>query len=1359
MTAEEAQAALGVLGIADWSGSAQALMDSAKWQEKVDALTALGTAVQTNSMGGALAVPLVAYLKAKTAGFKISNVSVAKAVMQVVVSAAQGVGSAKFSKSAAWEIIRAFGDRFSDKKTQDISVALMTALSEVTSPAFVVKRMKVVMDKTKAPLAHQYFLEWVKTSVQEFGATSFPVQFLASFCQAELDNKVAAVRTAAVEVMGALYHQIGPRLQSIAIAEDCKPQLKSLLEAEFAKVGFDPTAAKQATRAVKGEEGSASASAGSAIPRQDLTAALDKNIISELNLVEGKTSWQNRKAAMEAIIAGCERSGHYLEASKGTLELVRALKPRLNDTQANLKPIASAAIGHIVTSMDTDNGVKVLRFVASSLIGAVADNKKAMRDSAIATLQSIVTLNGSLQVADPQLMGCLLTSSAEGLSNPVGRQELLAWIQLHVDGAGVRVECNDIADALVLSLQDKMAVVRTLAEQVLTALIAKALINRQAVDKATRDLPPATKRALQGSIDRMLAAFGTKRAAAVGQTAPVAEAAHVEVKEEAAPAAAPVAAKAAAASSSAAGAAPRPAQTASHAPAAAPAAVAVTASSSSEDHSSGSESLKRTNKSRRNEEFFKQNWPQPPEDPGENEFAALKREWEPLISADMAQLLFPQSRFGAPTQESMVNGAMELVSLISSHTSVALTHSDFILRWATYVLCLREAATGLLKILQLFQAVFEASKSLGLVLHDAEAGLALPHLIERCGHKSDRHKAAFKAALVAASDVLPAPKMCAYLLQGLTCKNKKTRVVCLEELDRIVSASGYTCLGKAGVKEVAAAIDSKDNDVAVKSAALDVAVAMYAHCGCDLGKLLRLCGDIADKIRGPIESRIKERQRSGPPLPTGSAAAAARSGDALPVAPSSSVAVAVAAVVVPPPVVPPAALSPDVARKAPPSISAAAATAAAAYSPKGVIPSQTSAALGGPVIPRKSIMGGRGQASSSSSEEAGTAAAGLPYSLDLTPPAPVQASIQAPAEVRVALWSQPDRRGAATTSPVPATRAAAAAEDNVVTEIGAVYEEIAGKVGLMVQHYPGYLQGGQAMRVSVDELQSICDDCREYLKMLHTLVSGAWATDGRLMAAGDESTLFHHAQPLISMVMKCVLLALEGAGPSARTEASFPVAAKLKVDVSMISVGLATLHAYVTRRGVVSRLSNDALVELVSGCVLAISNEKVAQSDGAVAASADAASEACENIRRVLLLILSKTAEEAGTVRIIAATLQALFQCIVEVDHSVLGDSAATRCVLPERCAKPLSKLLLKVLTDEHRQPKPFQFNGTDINQVLRALHQFFSRHPTEMPANNTPFCAAKTVLVQIVKALGAPQLIITLQQTLDIPASAFICR
>ena len=53
-----------------------------------------------------------------------------------------------------------------------------------------------------------------------------------------------------------------------------------------------------------------------------------------------------------------------------TGEIVKALKPRMSDTQANLKPLAVAAIAHVVASLDSRTaGAKVLSCMCIVMCG------------------------------------------------------------------------------------------------------------------------------------------------------------------------------------------------------------------------------------------------------------------------------------------------------------------------------------------------------------------------------------------------------------------------------------------------------------------------------------------------------------------------------------------------------------------------------------------------------------------------------------------------------------------------------------------------------------------------------------------------------------------------------------------------------------------------------------------------------------------------------------------------------------------------------------------------------------------------------------------------------------------------------
>lgn len=268
-------------------------MSSSKWQDKVEALMTINSKIQSMNNGGAISAPLVIYLKSTNSNFKIGNISVLKTVLQVCCTAAEHSGDEKFSRAAAWELIKTFSDKLSDKKTQELVTVLLTTIAEATSPVFVMKRMIACLEKMKSPSAHQSFLEWLKVSINDFGAAQFPVNVVAGFCHSELENKVAAIRGAAVEVLGAMYHQLGPRFQSFAVTDELKPAIKTLIENEFARVGHDPSAVtSRPSRMVKDAAGGMGASGGGALPRMDLGAALDRGVVSDLNLTEGKSNWQ-----------------------------------------------------------------------------------------------------------------------------------------------------------------------------------------------------------------------------------------------------------------------------------------------------------------------------------------------------------------------------------------------------------------------------------------------------------------------------------------------------------------------------------------------------------------------------------------------------------------------------------------------------------------------------------------------------------------------------------------------------------------------------------------------------------------------------------------------------------------------------------------------------------------------------------------------------------------------------------------------------------------------------------------------------------------------------------------------------------
>lgn len=93
------------------------------------------------------------------------------------------------------------------------------------------------------------------------------------------------------------------------------------------------------------------------------------------------------------------------------------------------------------------------------------------------------------------------------------------------------------------------------------------------------------------------------------------------------------------------------------------------------------------------------------------------------------------------------------------------------IRWAALALCLRESTSGLMHVLLLISKVFERVQHANAQLHEGEITVILPALIERAGHKSERHKAAFKSVIATARKVVAPNRLCQLLVQVLAFIN------------------------------------------------------------------------------------------------------------------------------------------------------------------------------------------------------------------------------------------------------------------------------------------------------------------------------------------------------------------------------------------------------------------------------------------------------------------------------------------------------------------------------------------------------------------------------------------------------------
>jgi hypothetical protein len=108
---------------------------------------------------------------------------------------------------------------------------------------------------------------------------------------------------------------------------------------------------------------------------------------------EGKTAWKVRKEALDEVEMALKRITGLVNVtgshSKSVIDLTRALRDRLSDTQINLKPVAARIIAALLSVVDKTTQAKLGRIVYAPLINAAMnDIKKPMRDAALEALRS-----------------------------------------------------------------------------------------------------------------------------------------------------------------------------------------------------------------------------------------------------------------------------------------------------------------------------------------------------------------------------------------------------------------------------------------------------------------------------------------------------------------------------------------------------------------------------------------------------------------------------------------------------------------------------------------------------------------------------------------------------------------------------------------------------------------------------------------------------------------------------------------------------------------------------------------------------------------------------------------------------------
>lgn len=832
ITADESEELIASLQFESWR-SIEDGFKSSKWTERIGAIEGLEEYAKANhsTMSMRVIEAFTMYLSKQVKDFKDSNINVLKSAFQAVGKFAE-IAAGKFSRGVVCLVIPRACDKIGDKKANETIRAMILQFCEATSPSYTTGCMIEYMPKVRLPLAHIEALSVLSDCVKDFGIAICNPRALIDYAKGPqgLEASNPKVRCAAISLLSIMYSQLGPALLPILNLESWKPALAKTVEEEFQKVGFDPAKAmKSVKRQVKGQDDAPAATdPGALFGRVDVSSQITKDLLEDMKNETDKVAWKKRAEAIDRVQAICVSAGYAIELTRPVQEVLRNLKARLNDANANLKVKAVNVIGVVASSVGPDIA-KMSKILGASLIAGVADNKKSMQAAAIQALYKWVHHNNKTSSA---CMESLMTSLSEGLMNPVGRAELLGWAVENLQKCD-KLDLNCLVAPTVQCMMDKSSEAREKA-QILLVEVIKSVGKDTVFTTGCRDIKPAAMRALKPLLQKVCEVV----AASGGSANTIDTAVSVGVPNESAAGHSSTEGSAIRRRASPSASGNTPVKSRLTRPASIRASL-TSSSALSELATKPAPLLKMSfNKPARlsKGQFNKWIFESTSVSEMKSRKSELEAEWKPFLSSEFHAKLF------APSLEKGMLAAMdELTLCIINLRDEVISSLDFILKWCTLRI-VDNNVQALAKLLEVLVKLLEMLKDAGYQLNDVEAAILLPYLLQESGQSKPRFRIRFRDVMKLVVDVYNPERYISYLMECFNgSKNMKSRCECVDLVEYIVTVHGYQVVGRKCIKEVSKYVVAHEKEL--RESAINALVTVYTRTeGTNPDKFFRFAG-------------------------------------------------------------------------------------------------------------------------------------------------------------------------------------------------------------------------------------------------------------------------------------------------------------------------------------------------------------------------------------------------------------------------------------------------------------------------------------------------------------------------------------
>ncbi|CAI9262994.1 unnamed protein product [Lactuca saligna] len=817
MTLEEIESRIGSLIQVD-----TAKLKSTAWKERLEEITKLKEDIQALQELDQ-SVEILTRLVCTVPGWNEKNVQVQQQVIEIVTHIAST--ASKFPKKCVVLCISGICERVADIKTRVQAMKCLTTFSEAVGPGFIFERMFKIMKEHKNPKVLSEGLLWMVSAVEDFGVTHLKLKDLIDFCKdTGLQSSAAATRNATIKLIGALHKFVGPDIK--AFLSDVKPALLSAVEAECEKNPFEGAAAAKKTVKVSDCAPSGSGGGLDGLPREDISAKITPALLKGLE----SSDWKMRLESIEAVNKIVEEANKRIQPT-GTVELFGALRARLYDSNKNLIITTLTCISGLASAMGAAVE-KSSKGILSDVLKCLGDNKKHMRESALAALDSWVAATHL-----DKMVPYITTSLTDAKLGAEGRKDLFDWLSRQLTGIAEFPDAIQLLRPVAAAMTDKSVDVRKAAETFFGEIVR--VCGPEMVMKNVRDIQGP---ALAIVLERMKSHGAVADVhESVKTTAPSWQAAKTKVGKSNGYGSKPGSRAVSSRGVAAKGSKPEPIM-------------------SVQDINIQSQALlnvKDSNKDERERIVVRR-----------FKFEELRLEQIQDLENDLMKYFREDlhRRLLSTDFKKQVDGIEMLQKALPSIAKEIIEVLDILLKW--FVLRFCESNTScLLKVLEFLPELFDTLRNENYSMNEAEASIFLPCLVEKTGHNIEKLREKLRELMKQIIQSYSAAKTFPYILEGLRSRNNRTKIECTDLVGFLLDNHYTEISGQLKNLQIVASLTA-ERDGELRKAALNCFASGYKILGDDIWKYV---GKVNEAQRSMLDEKFKwkfremEKRKEGKP--------------------------------------------------------------------------------------------------------------------------------------------------------------------------------------------------------------------------------------------------------------------------------------------------------------------------------------------------------------------------------------------------------------------------------------------------------------------------------------------------------------